>query len=328
MAAELKPGEQEAIDAVQAEKAALGIPDEPSLEEEKTQDAEDKDKSDENKDSKKEEVDEDDSEDTDEKDSDEDDSDKDDESEEDDDTPLEQVPKKTFKEYKENLKVELQKDFDQKLENMRKELTKGKPDEEKVEDLEAEIESLAKELDFDPSKVRRIIQVARKGLDNDKNKEALSPEDKKVLEEFKQQKFMNEQKEIFDTQWNTVIGDIKKSFPNATDEQIKTAQKEMDKLCHTEKYHTYDMDAILFKEKAKFDKILFSPKQKTFESGRPAHTEQDENDVSVPDNIADMTPAQFAAFEKRRDAAYDQSPRTKVRITTRDDRGNVIEREE
>ena len=313
MADKFTPEEQKAFDDVQKEKADLGIVDEPV--EEKTEE----------KKTEEEEVVEDDEES-------EDDSDEEDPSKQistkEDEEDDEDEDKFDFKAYKKGLKEQLQSDFDKKLADAIAEAKKHKPDEKTTVDLESEIKALAKELDFDEDKVRKIIQVARKGTE-------LSPEDKELLAEFKENRdyikgkkeedFMREQKEIFDTEWTSVIPVLKAQFPNATDEQLAQAKKEMDALSHTEKYSKTELDYIVFKEKAKFEKVLFSPKQKTFESGRAV-------DMSTTDEFPifsnDMTPAQFEAFEKRRNAMMDSGQGRKVTVTSMGENGNIEEREE
>lgn len=230
----------------------------------------------------------------------------------------EKVDPKEYKSYKQTLREELQRDFDQKLEKMREEMSKGKPDQAKSDDLEDDVKALAKELDFDEAKVRRIIEVSRKGLQ-------LSPEDKQALDEFKASKSEREAKEqeaIFTEEWNSLP--VKTQFPNASEEQIKAAKEKMDELSHSEKYHNYDMDYILFKEKETFDKILFSPKQRTFETGRLAPSEDDSDEF--PEFNPNMTPAQFEKFERKREKATENLGRDKMLLRTTDDAGRSVER--
>lgn len=228
------------------------------------------------------------------------------------------IPPKEYKEIKDNLRVELQKDFDEKLEKMREEMGKKAPDEKKSDVLEDDVKALAEKLDFDPEKVRLILETARKGLE-------LSEEDKQALEEFKSSKSQREEKEqetIFNDEWSTLP--IKAQFPNASDEQLAKAKETMDELAHSEKYHDADMDYILFKEKETFDKILFSPKQKTFESGRPPTEVTDNNEF--PEFRSDMTPGEFEKFEKQREKATENLGREKMVMRTTDDSGRSVER--
>ena len=230
----------------------------------------------------------------------------------------EEVSPKEYKDFKIKLREELQADFDQKLAKMQEEMGKPKPNETKSDDLEEDVKALAKELDFDEAKVRRIIEVSRKGLQ-------LSVEDKQALEEFKSTKADREAKEqetVFNEEWSTLP--VKTQFPNASEEQVTAAKEKMDELAHSEKYHNVDMDYILFKERETFDKILFSPKQKTFESGRLAP--QSTQDEEFPEFRPNMTPAEFAAFEKARERATEGLGRDKLLMRTTDDAGRSVEK--
>ncbi len=170
-------------------------------------------------------------------------------------------------------------------------------------------------MDFPKENLAKIINVARKGL-------ALSEDDKNVIQNYREKQAEIESNQRFDSEWSELP--IKDQFPNASAEQIEKAQEKMDEFVQSEKYVDAEMDYILFKEKAAFDQILFSPKQKTFEAGRPS-TEVNA-DEDFPEFNPNMTPAQFEQFEKKRAKALENSPRSKVQIRTRDDLGRVVER--
>lgn len=225
---------------------------------------------------------------------------------------------KDFKSYKAELRAELQADYDKKFEDLKKELATKTPEATKTENLEDEIESLAKELDFDPEKTRKLIEVARKGV------ETLSSEDKKALEEYRADKETREDAERFETEWNQVLPSLKEQYPNASLEQIAAVKTKVDELAHSEKYAETDMDYILFKEKESIGKTLFSPKKSTFESARPVAVETDSEEW--PEITASMTPNQIVAAERKREKMLDSMPKDKLRITTRDDGGRVVER--
>lgn len=236
--------------------------------------------------------------------------------------PLTPEEGKALKQYKAELKSELEADFNKKIEDMRTEFGKAKPNEEKAETLEDDVKELAKKLNFDEDKTRAIIEVARKGMGT-----TLSAEDKAILDTFKASSLENEQRQIFQTEWNGVLPSLKEQFPNATDEQLSKAQAKMDELSHNEDYHDKDMDYIIFKEKTEFDKLLFSPKQKTFES---------RNGVApVQDEVADLeefnptwSPAQVEIWEKKRQNIMDSNGHEPLHIITSDDRGRTVERSE
>ena len=223
------------------------------------------------------------------------------------DKTFERQPKQVpIKEYKE-LKKQLQADFDEKLAKMREEMANTKPDEIKAEDLEADITALAQELDFDKEKVRKIVETARKGL-------VMSPEDRALLADMKTYKaeiearkesdLMKEQEGIFNEEWRNV--GLEKVYPNASDEQKALAKAEMDKLAHSEKYHKLDLAEILQIKKADFDKLLFSPKQKTFESSRASITDEGDNG-EIGKFDPSWTPAQVEQWEKKRQQHLDDN---------------------
>lgn len=230
-----------------------------------------------------------------------------------------------FKTYKAELRAEMQADYDSKVEKLREEFSKAKPNETKTENLEDEIKALATELEFDEAKVRRIVEVSRKGI------ETLSAEDKALLAEYKTDKVARqaeaeekEQDAIFTQEWNQTLPSIKSQYPNATEAQIIAAKDKLDELAHSEKYHMTDMDYVLFKEKEAIGKILFSPKQATFESARPSAVQTETEEW--PEISANMTPNQLNAAIKQRERITEGLGSEKVRITTRDDRGHMIER--
>jgi hypothetical protein len=228
------------------------------------------------------------------------------------------IPPKEYKEIKENLRAELQKDFDEKLAKIKEESEKAKPSEVKTNILEEDVQNLAKELDFDPEKVKKIIEVARKGLE-------MNAEDKQALEEFKNSKAEREakqQEEIFNEEWNGLP--VKTQFPNASEEQIAKAKETMDELAHSEKYHEMDMDYILFKEKETFDKILFSPKMHTFESGRLPPSNDESNEW--PEIKPNMTPAEIEKLEKQRERIMANEGSEKMLIRSTDEGGRITER--
>lgn len=231
-----------------------------------------------------------------------------------------------YKDYKKTLREELQADFDKKLEDLKVEMAKSTPDETTITNLEDDIKKLAEETELDPDKVRKIIEVSRKGL------ETLTPDDKKLLEEYKQDKVRfaeesaeREQQEIDRVEWETILPTLKKDFPNASDEQLAKAREQLIDLAHNDTYHETDIDYVYFKEREALGKTLFSPRAASFESARPVAFE---SNTDFPDFSPNMTPEQFDSFEKRRSALLEGNDPVKVRITSRDDSGRVYEREE
>lgn len=324
----MNPEEQKAFDEVQAQKAEIGIVDtaEDTTEEDKNSEesTEEKDDSKENNESEESEEDEDESDDDEEEseeDSDESDEDDSDDEESDDDEETHHPKQVSLKEYK-NMKRELRDE----IKKLKDEYSKKAPDEKVKTSIDDRAKKLAASLDFDVDKVKLILEEARDvALDEFQSKNVMSEEDKKTFDSIKQQRFVESQEKIFNTQWDKTIGEIKKSYPNATPEQITKARSEMDALAHSKQHHTHEMEYILFKEKQKFDKILFSPKQKTFESSRPSV--QSEEDTDFPEFNPNMSPAEFERFEKRRQS-FSDTGREKVKVTGMNPKSGKIETRE
>ena len=229
-----------------------------------------------------------------------------------------------YKSWKKDLQDKLQNDYDQKLEKkieeLRTEFSQKKPDEATTDSLEEEIKRLATEKELDPEVLKGIIELARKGVPSE------DPSLKTELETLKAEREEREQREIFDSEWNSVLPALQKDFPNASPEQLAAAKAQIDELAHSEKYHEMDMDYVIFKERAALEKTLFSPKKATFESSRPVATDTDSDEF--PDFDPNMTPAQFERMEKKRASIIDSIGTPKVRITSRDEGGRAYEREE
>lgn len=223
-----------------------------------------------------------------------------------------------FKAYKKELREELESDYAKKIEDLRAEYAKDTPNETTTANIEEEIAKLAEEKEIDPEVLKRIIDVARKGVET-------SPEDKSLLEEVKvmrQERADREQQDIFDSEWNQVLPSLQKEFPNASEEQMSKAKGQLDELSHSEKYHDMDIDYVVFKEKEALGKTLFSPKKATFESARP--TTFDESD-EFPDFDPNMSPAQFERWEKQRGNTLDSMAPNKLRVMSKDASGRMVE---
>ena len=144
----------------------------------------------------------------------------------------------------------------------------------------------------------------------------MSEEDKKSIHSVKDREIELEQHEIFNEEWTDTEVSLKAQFPNATAEQLAKAKATMKELAYTDQYVEKEMDYILFKEKSKFDAVLFSPKQKTFESGKTPTVEFNESD-ELEDFPENGTPAEVLAWEKKRDRIVDNAPKQKTKITSR-----------
>lgn len=303
----MSPEEQASYEALQAEKQALGIVDEPKVETEVETTTEEETKTI--------------------------DTDTDKDSDVDEDVKdRKHIPVSEYK----NLKKELQADFAKKeleyqakIEALSKEASKAKPDAQEVFDLEKEAKELAEELDFDPEKTKILLDRARKGLNlSDEDRQALADlkQYREDLAKLREDKEELEQQKIFNSEWSDALKDIKAQYPNASEEQIAKAKEQIYEMSRSEKYHDKDLDYLIFKEKEVLSKTLFSPKQKTFERGTNFRQDAEDFDLSLPANFDSMTPAQRDSFLAKREAFVASMPKDKFKITETDDKGNLVER--
>jgi hypothetical protein len=104
----------------------------------------------------------------------------------------------------------------------------------------------------------------------------------------------------FEKEWNVTLSKLKKSYPNVDDARLKQAKELMDELSHSKKYHTFELDYILFKNRKKFDAILKgATKPKGGESSARGVVEDEEaGEVDFTD--PDMTPDKLAKHDAKR----------------------------
>ena len=196
---------------------------------------------------------------------------------------------------REGLEKKLGEKYDKELSDLRTQLAEAKkgnltPQENK--ELDADIETTAKSLNVKPDQLREIVKLSRKSFE----KELKDLQDKvSKYESRTQDDEVAEQEEIFNGEWDEVMPSLKEQYPNATKEQLEKAYDQMDELAHSEKYQNYDLDYILFKEKSAFEKVLFSPKKKGFESGSTPEHNAEEGDEEM---FTGKAPKSYSDFEK------------------------------
>lgn len=194
-------------------------------------------------------------------------------------------------------------------------------------DIEKLIAEEATKLGVKPEVLKALVNITTTALGDKLGK---IDEVSSHLEKTREKEAWQQDQEVFNSEWTKTESRFKEMYPNATPEQISAAKAKMDELAHSRKYHRYEMDYILFKEKAFFDKTLFSPKKKTFESASTAPNaseEFDEGDVDfskLSDNPP--TPGELERMEKRRNAAIDDSPQEKLTLHTTDESGRRVTR--
>lgn len=334
----IDPETKNLVDAIDKEKKDLGIVDdveESTVDVESKEDkstSEDDKKSDEEKKSadsdkeeKSEKIDEEATND-DESDEDSDEEDADDEDEDDSDDS-QHVSHSDIKELKRSYK-EIIKDLKTKLSDATSGKDKTDATDEAAEDVEKLVLDEAKKLNVNPEVLKSILALANKSVAG-----KLTRLDKleQFFEKQSTQQFQTEQENIFNSEWGKALPELKKSFPNASEDQVKAARDLADTLAHSKKYHRYDMDYIVFREKAQFDKILFSPRNRSFDEGEHKSNASIGDDIGteLPDmtNISDMSPAEFEKAEQARERAILASPRDTMTLTTTDESGRMIRKQ-
>lgn len=204
-------------------------------------------------------------------------------------------------------------------------LQEGKPGQEpKPDEIEAAAKELEGELGMETgldstalSKVlRKAVTMAEKKLGNKLPKDVL---DKlKDLDDLKKQSQDAKESQHFNEEWSEVEPKLRAKFPNATDAMIGEAREKMDELSHSEGWHKYDLDYILYKNKKTFNTILKAAKSnRSGESGHTIYAPQ--SDESTAENDLDpteMTPETVKQMEDRdrRTSAAQGGTRDGIRI--------------
>lgn len=290
----IAPEDKAIIDSIAAEKAKLGIIDEPDEiapidtsidKEEKEEVPEVKPKEDE------------------ESEEDEDDDDEDD-SPDDSKLPPKSVPIKDHKKLKQILHT-TKEESKAKITELETALAKYKEldtEKEKAQ-LDDEVKAIADELDIPEGSLKKIIELSRKGL-------SPAAEVAKVEDTTPTIDLAKEQ-ELFTEEWNAVIPTIKKQFPNATESQLERVKKEIDTIAHSEEFHKYDIDYVIFKNSDVLSKHLESPKKKGLDSSISGRQGEDDSKEFKPlTDTSKMSKAAILDHEKRlmEMAAQDPEP--------------------
>lgn len=298
----------------------------PNEEESKDESAE----SQENEPEKKEEVEEESEEETEENSDEDEDDESEDEEEDDEDETEEGDETETTRDFPKDSIKDMKRSFKAEIKKLEDELKAAKTPKEKTEitgDIDKFIEEQAKALGVKPEVLKKLGEVT------DKMFEAKYGDKIKKIDEFEQERtkvkdtqFAQDQKQIFDTEWGKTAPIIKEKFPNATDEQVKEAQKVMDKLAHSKEYHVLPMNKILNAEIDVFTKILHNPSKKGLETGRKSGSEQD-NDFEGVGDLTNKSPSEVEQIEARRAAHLNSFERDKMTLTSQDESGQIIRRQ-
>lgn len=197
----------------------------------------------------------------------------------------------------------------------------------KLSNLEKKAAELGKNLNLDPKGLEQILKAMLE-LANEEHGDKLPKEVQdrlKALDKFEASSKKDAEAAHFTGEWNAIVPDLQKQYPNATPALLEQARVELDKLAHSKQFHTAELDYILFKNKAKFDTILKVAKgTKSGETGKTmgAGEEEDsgEGDASlVP--IEQITPQ----IMKARDQKELKNRKTSKEVTANDNDITIME---
>ena len=142
-----------------------------------------------------------------------------------------------------------------------------------------------------PSELPADIQEKLKDLEDLKADKEKRDSDQKVKEDTMR----------FESEWGTLLTDIRRQYPNAGPAELAEAKKQMDEIAHTADFRKYDLDYVLFKNKSVFDtllKLAKGSKSGEGESKQIVDDDVDELEVDLdPDN---MNPQTMKVYEERR----------------------------
>ena len=269
------------LDNLAKEKAKLGIVDD-EPEKISSDDSTDKEQ--------EEEVDEEESEDDEESEEDEDDDDE--ESSDKSKLPPKSVPIKDHKKLKQDFRT-YKEETKTKLLELEETLAKYKDvdtEKEKAQ-LDEEVKAIAEELDVPEESLKKIIDLARKGLKP--AEEIIKVEDTPAID-------LEQEQKLFTEEWNNAVLAIKKQFPNATESQLARVKKEIDTIAHSKEFHQYDIDYVIFKNSDVLAKHLESPRKKGLDSTITGRQSEDgEREYKPISDVSKMSKSQILEHEKR-----------------------------
>ena len=158
-----------------------------------------------------------------------------------------------------------------------------------------DIDELAKEINADPEVIRKLQKVLMKGV-APANNETLQ----KDLADFKNWKTQNQKvmaTQQFETEFATVLPQIKSDFPKISDDEMKSVKEALDKISHSKEYHDKSLDYVVFKNKEELS-ALISPKKRGMETKERKDLEED-NFVFDPNvDITKLSATDFVKWEK------------------------------
>lgn len=167
----------------------------------------------------------------------------------------------------------------------------SKEEKEEPDAVSKAAKELGEDLGIDQEAAEKILRKAKELSSSNELPEEVQNA-LKELEDIKKEREVAKANEAFNTEWDSVIPELKKQYPGVTDQVLKEAKEKLYKLAHSKGYNDKELDYILFKEKKAFDTILkVSPHNKGGEKSKhlSAQSEDYSSDEAMVD-IDDLTP--------------------------------------
>jgi len=211
-----------------------------------------------------------------------------------------------YKDKKSELKSEKErrKVAEKEVLDLKEKLAKADTPEEKQEALD-DIEEFAKEIGADPEAIKKMQKVFLKGVKTNEPDESL----KKDLEEFKSWKEQNKEvveKQAFNSEFESVLPQLKKDFPKASDDELKSIKTKLDEISHSKDFHDKSLDYVIFKNKKDLSDLV-SPKKKGLESKEKNDVNADDFEFDPNADISKLSPKQLEQWEKAYNKATSSS---------------------
>ena len=115
------------------------------------------------------------------------------------------------------------------------------------------------------------------------------------FQEWKKQNSVAIEKQMFEQEFSKTLPTVKELFPTASQEEIETIKKEVDKLAHTDAYHDKELDYVLFKNKGTLSQMI-SPKKRGMEPSKRSAPEASTESFDPTADPSQMSPKQRAQW--------------------------------
>lgn len=178
-----------------------------------------------------------------------------------------------------------------------------------------ELQAVADKRGLDPEGLSDILELAEKRMMARLEKEGklnkgIDPETQELLNKVSEEHKEREQEAIFTGEWNLIVPELQKQFPNAKANELIEARDLMYELARSEQgvilnkkgevVANRDLDYLLFKNRSKFETILKVAKNaKSGETSSKQITE-DTGDGDIDLDPETMDPDKMKAYNKRK----------------------------